>query len=69
MSPADVSDILKYVIELISKKVIVLLTVEEANSDLLAPVCCQLTWIVLIRGNLKKRKGFRIYFQLNRNRQ
>ena len=70
MSPADVSDILKYVMELKSKKnVIVLLTAGEAISDFLAPVCCHLTWIVLITGNLKKKTGFRIYSQLNRNRQ
>jgi hypothetical protein len=48
---------------------IVLLTVEEANSDFLAPVRCQLTWIVLITGSLKKENGLQNYSQLNRNRQ
>jgi hypothetical protein len=56
MSPADVSDILKYVIELTSKKSIVSLTVEDAISDFLAPLCCQLTWAVLITENLKKKE-------------
>jgi len=59
MSPADVSDILKYVTELISKKkkkAIVLLTAEETISNFLAPLCCHLTWTVLITVNLKKKE-------------
>ena len=51
------ADTLKYVIKLINKKnAIVLLTVEVENSYFLAPLCCQLTWIVLVTGNLKEKE-------------